>query len=151
MGDNHEGTMLQILKDLVKGQMRHPRDRQRQQGSNNKLEALTGGPNGSHWGDIIHTKSRNNHTPTQSRSLNIPRPLLPQFLTGQPTEEHEQPDQGIDINTSYREYEMIDEDIHEKFSYNDFCDLKHKYIPREGNKGTQRAHKTLTSCTRWEG
>jgi hypothetical protein len=30
---------------------------------------------------------------------------------------------------------MIDEDIHEKVSYNDFCDLKQKYKPREGNKG----------------
>jgi hypothetical protein len=88
-------------------------------------------------GDIIHMKSSNNHTPTQSRSLKIPRPLLPQFLTRKPIEAQEQPDQGLDINTSYREYEMIDEDIHEKFSYRDLCDLKHKYSLKEGNKGAQ--------------
>jgi hypothetical protein len=58
-------------------------------------------------------------------------------LTGKPTGAQEKPDQGLDINTSYREYEMIDEDIHEKVSYNDFCDLKQKYKPREWNRGAQ--------------
>jgi hypothetical protein len=32
---------------------------------------------------------------------------------------------------------MIDEDIHEKVSYKDLCDLKHKYSLKEGNKGAQ--------------
>jgi hypothetical protein len=50
-------------------------------------------------------------------------------------EAQEKPDQGIDINTSYKEYEMIDEDIYEKFSYRDLCDLKHKCSLKEGNRG----------------
>lgn len=152
MRDNHEVTMLQILKDLVKGQneasQRHVETTRFQQ---QILEVLTqlvgqcgntsgagqGGSSGSHWGDMTHTESRNNHTPAQSRSLRIPWPLLPQFLTGQPTRAQEQPDQGLDINTSYMEYETIDEDIREKVSCNDFCDLKQKYRPREWNRGAQ--------------
>jgi hypothetical protein len=49
----------------------------------------------------------------------------------------EQPDQGFDINTSYREYETVHEDIREKVSYRYFYDLKHKYGPKEGNMGAQ--------------
>jgi len=36
---------------------------------------------------------------------------------------------------------MIDEDIHDKFSYNDFCDLKHKYRAREWNRQAQSQQK----------
>jgi hypothetical protein len=81
MGDNPEGTMLQILKDLVKGQNEaSQRQAETTRFQQQTLEVLTqlvgqrgntngtgqGGPSGSHWGDMIHTKSRNNHTPTQS-------------------------------------------------------------------------------------
>jgi hypothetical protein len=45
-------------------------------------------------------------------------------LAGQPTGAHEQSDQELDINSSYREYEIIDEDIWEKFSYPEFYTLK---------------------------
>jgi hypothetical protein len=34
-------------------------------------------------------------------------------------------------------YNTINEDIHEKSSYINLCDLKHNYRPREGNRGTQ--------------
>jgi len=63
--------------------------------------------------------------------------LLPQFLTRQPIEAHKQPDKGLDIDTSYREYATINEGIFEKFSYRDLCDLKHKYSLKEGNKGAK--------------
>jgi hypothetical protein len=46
-------------------------------------------------------------------------------------------DQGLDIKTSYREYVMIDEYIHEKVSYKYFYDLKPKYSLKEGNRGAQ--------------
>jgi hypothetical protein len=47
-------------------------------------------------------------------------------LTGQPTGAHEQPDQELDVNSSYREYEALDEDIREKLSYPDFYSLKQR-------------------------
>ena len=78
MGDDHDGVVLQILKDMVKGQNEAS---QRQTNTTmfqqQTLEVLTqlvgqpgnmnganeGGPSRSNWGDTIHTKSRNNHTP----------------------------------------------------------------------------------------
>jgi hypothetical protein len=62
----------------------------------------------------------------------------------------EKPDQGFDINTSYREYETVHEDIHEKVSYKDFVTLNINMVRRRGT-GENKAHKTLISCVRWEG
>jgi hypothetical protein len=58
-------------------------------------------------------------------------------LKGKPIGAQEKHDQGLDINTSYREYDTIDEDIHQKVSYNDFYNLKHMYRPKEWNRGVQ--------------
>jgi len=58
-------------------------------------------------------------------------------MTGKPIEAKEQPYKGIDTNTSYREYEMMDAHIHENVSSKYFCELKHTYDQWEGNRGTQ--------------
>jgi hypothetical protein len=46
-------------------------------------------------------------------------------------------DHGIYINTSSGEYKKLYENIYDNFSYKVFCDLKHKYNPREGHGGDQ--------------
>jgi hypothetical protein len=85
----------------------------------------------------MHAEGSNNHTPAQSGSPRIPRPLLPQFLTGQPTGAQEHPNQELDVNSSYNEYEALDENIREKFSYLDFYSLKQRNRPREWNRAAQ--------------
>jgi hypothetical protein len=86
--------------------------------TDNQANLNHGGANGNHAegnhkGGRAHVEGRNTHIPTQSilqtGSRKVPRPLLPPFLEEQPTRAHEQQELTNEVNTYFREYQLLEE------------------------------------------
>jgi hypothetical protein len=92
MGDHVEDRTIQLLESIANGQKQLTQFLT-QYFSHNQANQNLGGTNGNH-AKASHRGGRNpegsnTYVPTQSvfqvGSKKVPRPLLPQFLTGKPT------------------------------------------------------------------
>jgi hypothetical protein len=147
MGDANEERGMQILESLAAGQQQLTQ--LITQLLANQTNQNHGSNNGAGGSNVNNGADNNNEIPVlnntgipmqigaRTTSRTVPRPLLPNFLGNQPTENQGQQVPGETFQDYLREYQALGDEFQAAMSLQDFCTIKYRNRPRDHNRVQQ--------------